>query len=262
MKRIESYILITIVITSCLLSACSKPRAAETPESIFPPEQISAALTQAETAFNQRDGSDRFEKALAQLDAVRSPGQRSFEVEWKFAKYSYFLGKETADQAESERIFERGRDAGNIASRLEPNKPDGYFWFAANLGEMSRRSPITVGIKSVDDIREAMNKVIELDPGYQNASAYDGLAQLELATRLTNGGSAEKAVELLQKGLTLSQDNAYLHLHLGEALLAVKKDAEARRQLDQVLKMKPNPEYVPEHQECVARAKKLIETNF
>ena len=70
---------------------------------------------------------------------------------------------------------------------MEPDKPDGYFWYGANLGELARRSPITVGIKSVADIQQAMNKVIEIDPGYQKASAYDALAQIELQTTMTGG---------------------------------------------------------------------------
>jgi len=262
MDRLKTYILITIVITVCLLFGCSRRSSAGITENNIAPERISAALTQIETAFKNRQDTEQLQKALAGLDAVRNSGQRSYDVEWKFAKYSYFLAKATPDPAEGERIFERGRDAGNIASRLEPNRPEGYFWFAANLGEMSRRSPVTVGIKSVDDIREAMNKVVELQPDYQNASAFDGLAQVELATRLTGDGKADKAVELLEKGLTYDKDNAFLRLHLGEAYLAVKKDAQAKEQLEYVLKMRPNPDYLPEHEECVAKAKKLLDTNF
>jgi tetratricopeptide (TPR) repeat protein len=106
-----------------------------------------------------------------------------------------------------------------------------------------------------------MNKVIELQPDYQGASAYDALAQVELATRL-KGGDALKAVNYLEKGLQLAPDNTNIRLHLGEAYLAVKRDADARKQLDQLLQMKPNPEYIPEYRECVEKAKKLIQSNF
>lgn len=262
MNRLKTYILITIVITLCLPTACSRPKASDLFEHNVDPGRVSATLVQLDVAFQNRQNPEQLQKALAQLDAVRNPAQRNYEVEWKFAKYSYFLGKGTPDASESERIFERGRDAGKIAERVEPNRPEGYFWFGANLGELARRSPVTVGINSVDEIREAMNRVIEIEPSYQNASAYDALAQLELATRLTGDGSANKAVGLLETGLKIDKENANLRLHLAEALLAVKRDAEAREQLNYVLKMKPDPEYLPEFQECTARAKKLLETNF
>ena len=59
---------------------------------------------------------------------------------------------------------------------------------------------MTVGVVSVKKIRKAMNRVIEIDPNYQGASAYDGLGQLEMRTRGLTGGSAEKAVEYFEKG--------------------------------------------------------------
>lgn len=222
---------------------------------------ISDALQRADTLFKERENPARLQRAVDVLATVRDPDRRSFEVEWKFSKYSYFLGKQTGEDSEAENILKTGRDAGRVASLLETDKPDGYFWYAANLGEMSRRSPITVGIKSVDDIREAMNKVIELDPGYQNASAYDALAQVEMATRLT-GGSAEKAVDYLEKGLAIEKENAMLRLHLAQAYLAVKKDAKAKDQIDYILRMDPPPAYLPEYRESVEQAKKLLKNNF
>ncbi|HEX6127337.1 MAG TPA: TRAP transporter TatT component family protein, partial [Pyrinomonadaceae bacterium] len=176
-------------------------------------------------------------------------------------KHNYFLGKFSPDDDESDAALKAGRDAGRIASRVEPSKPDGHFWYAANLGELAKRSPITVGLGSVGEIRDAMNKVIAIQPDYQGASAYDALAQVELATRI-RGGDAHKAVELLERGLELAPRNTNIRLHLAEAYLAVKRDNEARKQLDHLLAMKPDPEYMPEYLECVDKAKKLLQTNF
>ena len=103
--------------------------------------------------------------------------------------------------------------------------------------------------------------MIELQPDYQNTSAYDVLGQIELETRLY-GGKAEKAAELFEKALETETDNMNLHLHLGEAYLALKKEAEARKQLEKVLSMKHNPDYAIECREAAERAKKLLETRF
>jgi tetratricopeptide (TPR) repeat protein len=116
-------------------------------------------------------------------------------------------------------------------------------------------------LRSVDDIKESMSRVLELQPDYQAASAYDALGQIELKTRL-KGGDPQKAVEYLEKGLALAPDNSNIRVHLAEAYLAVKRDTDARRHLEQVLQMKPNPDYMPEYREAVEKAKKLIQTNF
>src|SRR5688500_8883842 len=231
MKPEKLYIFITIVITSWLHVACSADQAASSPRERVSPEAIQQAISEAELLFKDRENHDKLREAIKKIAAVRDPDHRNYHVEWTFARYNYFLGKFTADEDEAEKALEAGRDAGRIARRVEPEKPDGHFWFGANLGELARRSPITVGLRSVGDIKESMHKVIELDPGYQGASAYDALGQVELATRL-KGGDAHRAVEYLEKGVHLAPDNTNIRAHLAEAYLAVKRAADARRQID------------------------------
>ena len=255
------YISLTIVITLCLQSACSRVESTEVPAQKLSAEQKTAAIKQAETLFKLREDIAKLQEAVNVLGKARDWRDPDFEIEWKFARMNYFLGKQSSDKKEAEGIFGRGRDAGAIAARLNPSRPEGHFWFGANLGELARMDPMITGIKSVGDIRSAMNKVLEIDPSYQNSSAYDALAQIELESRLT-GGSSDKAVELLQKALETERDNSNLHLHLASAYLAQKKDAEARKQIDLLLAMKPNPEYAIEYRDSVAQAKKMLETKF
>jgi tetratricopeptide (TPR) repeat protein len=260
-KRKKVYILITIVITLYLLSGCSRRSSADPAQENQENLPIAETLAAAEELFKQREDAANLREAVTLVGRLRNPHKRNFEVEWKFAKYSCFLGQATTDEKEREKIFETGKSAGEIASRLEPGKPEGYFWYGANLGELSKMNPITVGIKSIDDIREAMNKVIELQPDYQGASAYDILAQIELNTGLT-GGKAEKAVEYLEKALELEKRNSNLRLHLAQAYLATDQDAKAKQQLDQMLKMEPNPDYLLEHEAALKEAKRLRSSRF
>ena len=261
MKRPNLYILITIVITLWLHIGCGESTHPHAAVPKLGPEQIAQMRSEADKLFSQREDLARLREAVAILAKVRNPDNRDYETEWKFAKYSYFLGLHTEDGKEAEASFTSGKDAAKIASNMEQQKPDGFFWYGANLGELCKRSPITVGLQSVGDVQEAMKKVIEMEPGYQGASAYDGLAQIELGTRL-KGGSVEKAVEYLEKAISIESDNTNLRLHLAEAYLAQNKDTDARKQLDLLLKMKPNPDYIPEHNESVAAARKLLQTKF
>ncbi len=200
--------------------------------------------------------------AVNTVGMARNPDERNYEVEWKFAKYSYFLGKIEPLEKDAIAVFEKGRDAAKIASRVDPSKPDGHFWYAANLGELAKISPVTVGIKSVDDIREAINTSIAIEPGYQNGSGYDALGQLEMATRTLKGGTIQKAIEYYEKGLEISPDNANIRLHLAEAYLAAKKDADAQKHLNALLALKADPAYEPEHKAAVEKGKALISKNF
>jgi predicted Zn-dependent protease len=261
MKSGSFYILVTIVFTLCLQSGCTPKATVD--ETAVPgvSEPLPDIVSKADNLFKQRSEVSNLREAIKTLASARMTDQRNFEVEWKFAKYNYFLGRHTEDEKEKNAAFEKGREAALIASRMEPDKPDGHFWYAANLGELCRLNPVTVAIKSIADVKTALNKVIEIQPGYQNGSAYDALAQIELQTSLT-GGKPEKAAEYLEKALAIEKNNTSLRLHLAEAYLAMNKDAEARAQLDELLKMKPSPDYVPEYNQDVAEAKKMLDTRF
>lgn len=260
-ERGFSLIFSLFVITLYLQTGCSLSSQSSAAIPALPVPDYSEAIAEADRLFQEREDIEKIRRAVEMLGSLRNPEQRNYEVEWKFAKCSYFLGKRLENEKEKEAVFEKGRDAGKIASRIHADKPDGFFWYAANLGELSKISPVTIGIKSIDDIREAMQRVIELDPDYQGASAFDALAQVELKSRLF-GGKAEKAVEYLEKAIELEKQNSSSRVNLAEAYLAVKRDADARKQLDHVLKMEPHPDFKPEHEEAVKKAKELLKRNF
>ncbi len=260
MRKRKFYSLITIVSAALFLASCASRVETEPAKPKFSDEEIQKALTKAGDLFAGREDVKNLRKAVETLENVRDPDNRNFEVEWKFSKYNYFLSKQTESEEEAEKLLKEGVAAGIIASRIEPGKPDGHFWYGANLGEQAKRSPLTVGLKSIDDIRETMNKVIELDPSYQGASAFDALAQIELSSSLV--GKPEKAVEYLEKALEYEKDNTYVRLHLAEAYLAVGKKPEAKKQLDYLLQMKPAPGYEVEYKETTEEAKKILERRF
>ncbi|HEY2865813.1 MAG TPA: tetratricopeptide repeat protein [Pyrinomonadaceae bacterium] len=243
------------------LAACQGGPNPETPPADNPNLPVADNLARADELFKERPDVEKLRQARKLVATVRQPDHRNFEVEWKFAKFSLFLGDALTDDDEKEKVFEEGRDAGKYASRLQPDKPDGFFWYGANLAELAKLSPVTVGYMSVNDIRDAMNTVIKLQPDYQGASAYDVLAEIELNTRMF-GGKATKAIEYLQKAIEIKKDNSNLRLHLAEAYLDDDKLALAKQQLEYIVKMQPDPDYLPEHRQNVVEAKKLLASRF
>ena len=261
MTRRKFYSLITIVSAVVLFASCASRAETQEPQPQVSAEQTTQGLAKADALFAEREDVSKLREAVQTLAKIRDANKRNYEVEWKFSKYNYFLSKQTKSEEEAEKLLNEGVTAGIIASRIEPEKPDGHFWYGANLGEQAKRSPVTVGLKSVDDIRETMNKVIAIDPKYQGASAYDALAQVELSTGII-GGKPEKAVEYLEKAIEIEPNNTYLRLHLAEAYLADGKKPEAKKQLDYLLQMKSAPGYEVEYKETTEAAKKILEKRF
>lgn len=261
MSKNYPHIFITLVLVGFFAVSCARQPEPEQPAAPLGQAQINETLARADALFKQRGDLEKLRQAVKIVAGLRRADQRVFEVESKFAEYNYFLGKQISDDKESDKVFEDGKQAAQIVERIAPDKADGYFWYAANLGEQARKSPLTVGITSTDEIKTRMNKVIEIQPDFQGASAYDALGLLELETGLI-GGSAQKAVEYLEKGISVDPNNTYLHLHLARAYLKTNRPAEAKKQLEIILKTKPDPDYAAEYQETADEAKKLLATKF
>ena len=230
---------------------------------VKPDFEPSDGLKRAADAYDKRANLDEARKSVEILAKTRNPNNRNFEVEWRFAQYSYYLGSQhSVSDEESESILQKALGAAQIASRVHPEKPDGHFWYGAILGEQSRRSPVTVGIPSIKKIRLAMKKVIAIEPGYHSASSYDALGQVELESRGLAGGDPKKALEHFKKAIELKTQNPFVHLNIGKAYLALNQDSEAKKHLRQLISLSPTPEFEPELEEAKARAKKILAKKF
>lgn len=261
MKNIYIYGFITILSAMFLLNSCASKAVTQDADNRAGDVPIAETVVKADELFKGREDISKLVEAVNLLSKARNPDKRNYEIEWKYSKFSYFLGKREKDEDKAAKIFADGENAGLIASRLEPEKPDGYFWYGANLGEQAKLAPLTKGLTSLKDIKEAMNKVIEIQPDYEGASAFDALGRVELESGMI-GGKPEKAVEYLEKGFEIDKNNNYIRLHLAQAYLAVDRDADAKKQLEYVVKSEISPEFRVEHDEIVSEAKKLLEKRF
>jgi tetratricopeptide (TPR) repeat protein len=263
MKLNFFYIFITLALCALATTACVSDIEAEPPGGARHQETVPAPelIRQADELFRQRADLEKLRQAVALLKRARSADEKNFEAAWKTAQFSYFLGKDTPDDKESDKVFSAGITAAIVATRLEPNKPEGYFWLGACYGGEAERNPFTKGITAVDKIRAAMTKVIEIDPGYQGATAFDALATVELKTTAF-GGKPEKAAEYLEKGLQLNPENFLSRLHLAEAYLALDRDAEAKKQLEYLLKIKPPDDLRHEYNQVEKEARKMLDRKF
>lgn len=251
---------LSLALFSLLVSACGGNSSAPVAQ---PTETVPAAelIQQADKLYEQRADLARVREGLALLRRARTAEFQNYEAAWRLAKFAYYLGAHTKDEDESEKAFREGVEAGEDAVRLQEGKPDGHFWLGANMGGRAQSSSLS-GLADAEDIRRQMEAVIRLDEKYEWGSAYMVLGQVELELPRLMGGDPEAGVKHLEKGLQFGEDNSLLRLRLAEAYLATGRKDDARKALDFLMKMKPNPKYVPEHTEATEEAKKLLESKF
>src|SRR5262249_12819978 len=133
-----------------------------------------------------------------------------------------------------------------------------HFWLGANYGGSAAHSTIA-NLSSFNDIKGEMDAVLKIDETYQGYSAYLGLGRLYLQAPRVLGGDTSKTIEYLSKGLKLNPNNSLMRYHLAEAYEESNRDADAKKELEAVLTTTPDPKHLPEHNDAVTKAKKLME---
>lgn len=252
-NRVVKLLLFTLAVYG--FAACASSTAEQPP----PPTTNSVAelLARADQLYNERGDLQKVREGVVALRQARMAEPNNYEAAWRLSRMNYFLGEHTQDTAERDKAFKDGETAGKDAVKLADNRPEGHFWLGANLGAQAERSALT-GLSAAPDIRREMEAVIKLDEGYMAGSAYMALARIDIETPPVMGGDPKRAVELLEKGLKIGPNNPLLRYYLAQAYMKNKRNDDARKQLELLLNMQPDPNYVPEHNDAVAKAKELM----
>jgi len=215
-------------------------------------------IQQADALYDQRDDLSKVREGLTLLRQAQLEDSSSYEVAWRLSKFDYYLGAHTTNEDESYKAFREGIEAGKRAVSFQGGKPEGHFWLGANLGGNAQANTLA-GLTDVEDIRLEMEAVLKIDEGFQGGSAYLGLGQVYLQAPRLLGGDVGKAIELLEKGKRVGPTNAMMRLRLAEAYHAAKRDADARRELNELFSLTPAKGFEPEYKEAVSEGHKLME---
>ena len=248
--------LLFIVGVIAVTTSCRSRSNVETPAN----DEPSAAedVAQADQLYTQREDLVRVRQGIILLHQALIAEPGNYDALWRVGKFNYYLATHTDNSAERDKAFRDGIEAGKTAVKIQDGKPEGHFWLGANYGG-SAQSSMLAGLATVDDIRNEMETVLRLNEGYQDGSAYMVLGLVYLQAPKLVGGDSQKAVEEMEKGLRFGKTNAFLRLHLAEAYLKVGRTADAREQLNAIISMTPDQNYLPEYKEAVAEAHKLLE---
>ncbi len=244
------------------VSSCASPPTPATSEVSSPPLPVADLLRKADENYAQRENLDEVRDGIQVLRRVRALEPSNYDAAWRMARPTYRLGNNSTDRSEQEATFRDGIAAGEAAVRVQPNKPEGHFWLGANKGGNAQLQGPLSGLSAVKDLRREMETVIRIDEGFQGGSAYMVLGRLDLEVPEMMGGDRQRAVEILEKGLRFGAENSLLRLRLAEAYLAVKRPADARKQIDYILNMTPHPDFLVEYEESVTKARRLLSTRF
>jgi tetratricopeptide (TPR) repeat protein len=189
--------------------------------------------------------------------AALAADARDFDAAWKLARADYWLGGHGPD-AERRQDLERGIDAGRKAAAVQPNRPEGHFWIAANMGALAESFGVRQGLKYRKPIKEELDTVLRLDPAFLEGSADRALGRWYFKVPGLFGGDRKLSEAHLRKSLTYNPASTTSHFFLGELLEDEGRKDEARAEFQRVIDAPVSKEWAPEDQEFKEKARRSL----
>jgi hypothetical protein len=211
------------------------------------------AQTDPDALYRERANVDRAREAVGIWEARLKADTRDFESAWKISRATYWIGKHEARDP-GRRSLERGVAAGRQAAALQPGRPEGHFWMAANMGALAESFGLSQGLRYRGDIKEALERVLKIDPAFLDGSADRALGRWYHLVPGLFGGSESKSEELLRKSLTYNENSILTRFFLAETLFERDKIAEGLEELRKVIAATPDAEFEPEDRELQQKA--------
>jgi tetratricopeptide (TPR) repeat protein len=200
--------------------------------------------------------SARHAAAIWQAAIDRNP--KDFISAWKRAKAGYWLGGHEVAGDAKDAAYEAGMAAARVAIAAAPDKPEGHFWLAANMGGYAENHGIRGGLKYRGTIRDELEKVLAMDPGFLQGSADRALGRWYFKVPGLFGGSKQKSEEHLRRALGYNPRSIVTRLFLAETLEEMDRVDEAKSELQQIAALPVDPEWAPEDTEFKAQARAML----
>ena len=216
-----------------------------------------APAADPDALYRERATAGRAREAAAIWEQRLAANPRDFDSAWKIARAMYWLGNHDAE-GERRKALERGVEVARQAATLQPARPEGHFWLAANMGTLAESFGLRQGLKYRGQIKDALETVLRLDPAFMQGSADRALGRWYFKVPGLFGGSNKKSEEHLRRSLTYFADSTVSRFFLAETLFELDRDAEARAELQKVIDAPTTDEWEPEDREYKQKARERL----
>jgi len=126
------------------------------------------------------------------------------------------------------------------------------------MGALAESFGVRAGLKYRKPIRESLETVLELDPGFMEGSADRALGRWYYRVPRLFGGNNKLAEAHLRASLKYNPNNVITHYFLAELLEDTDRTDEARSELKAVLDAPVSPLWGPEEADYKQRARTML----
>lgn len=208
--------------------------------------------------YQDRENLESATRAADIWAARLKASDKDFESAWKLGRAKYWLGTNGLPPDKRRAALEQGVAAGRTAAALEPDRPEGHFWMAANMGALAESFGLRQGLRYRGPIRDALERVLTIDPAFLDGSADRALGRWYFMVPGLFGGDKGKSEEHLRKALSYNPQSIITQVFLAETLMDLDREDEARTALQAAIDAPLDPEWTPEDRRFKQKAEELL----
>ena len=210
--------------------------------------------------------AENIDKALEHFSAaLLSPNSEKDAALYLLKSYYYKAEFAVQNRNEKKKIFNEGKALGEKYIEKYPTSAEFRYWYLVNLGSWAQVYGIlTAAREGVSDLMKTHSeKIIELDPEYQNGGGYFMLGAVHFKSPyipfLLSWPDNDDAIKYLQ--LSVDTGNAEMNQknYLAQALSKDGRDKKARALLEEVLNTEPSTTTLVEDLDDIEEARQLLE---
>jgi len=221
-------------------------------------QEVDELVAQADELYTIMKDITTAEKARDLYLKAMQVAEDKYEATWKLSRILYYVGSHKEKKKDKKTIFSQGIYYAKRAVDLEPGKPGGYYWLGVNYGVYGEAKGVLKSLFLLNDIKRAINKVIELDQSYEDGGPDRVLGRVYFKVPGFAGGSKKKSLEHLHKSLEFAPNYPLTRYYLADTYLALKEIDNARKELDFILNMESDDSWVSGVNDNKRNAKEML----
>jgi tetratricopeptide (TPR) repeat protein len=223
------------------------------------PQAAASLIAQGDALYAERADYAKAKEARTKYEAALAAGENAYESNWKLARVCYWIGDHTGAKDLKKAILLAGVEYAKKAVEIDPNRPDGHFWLGVNYGVYGEAKGILKSLALVKPIKQAMRRVLELDPAYDRGGADRVLGRVYHEVPGFAGGSEKTSLEHLLKAVEYGPRVGLNLIYLADTYISLDRIDDARKTLETVLTMEPLPDLLPETAEERQQAQERLD---
>lgn len=146
---------------------------------------------------------------------------QNFDIAWRVARLVYFAGNfgagyDTFSKEKKMGLFKYGFEAANIARKTKPERVEGYYWYATNLGSYGMTKGVFSALSYAEEARDSLLQAAKIDPKYHWGGPYRILGRFyQEAPGFISFGDKKKAEHYFNLAIETVPDFRLNTIYLG-----------------------------------------------